>query len=110
MRQFRTATPNLSYRVKSNIIYLQNWIESQSWQLVTRNLYTYRDRYNFNELVDSNLTDDVELYFSYRGRLEDHHMTIKLPYSKVVDIIEVIKSKNFENEAIFKKILLKFTK
>jgi len=106
MRQ-STATPNLSYKVKANIIDLQNWIETQSWVLVTRNLYTITDRYNFNQLVES-LDNDVEIYFSYRGRLGNHHLTIKMPYSKVVDILAVIKSKQFDNEAIFKKILLKF--
>jgi hypothetical protein len=109
MRQL-TATPNLSYRVKANIVDLQNWIEAKSWDMNTRNLYTYHERYNFNQLLDSNLTDDVELYFSYRGRLGNHHLTIKLPYSKVVEILEVISSKNFENEDIYRKILLKFTK
>lgn len=107
MRQL-TATPNLPYKVKSNIVDLQNWIEAQSWELGTRNLYTISGRYNFNQLLES-LDNDVELYFSYRGRLGNHHLTIKLPYSKVVDILEIIKSKQFDNEAIYKKILLKFS-
>jgi hypothetical protein len=108
MRQ-STATPNLSYKVKANIIDLQNWIEYQSRTLSGfYRLSFYRDRYNFNQLVESDLQADVELYYSYGSRLDDCDLIIKMPYSKVVDILAVIRSNEFDNEAIFKKILLKF--
>ena len=103
-----TATDNLPYKAKANIIALQDWIESQSWDSCTRNLYTYTHRYNFNELLSSNMEKDVKLYFSTRGRLGGHSATIKLPYTKVIEILTVIKSNQFDNEAILKKILLKF--
>jgi hypothetical protein len=113
MRQFRTATPNLDERVKSNIINLQNWVKFNSHDLTTRNLYKTTaestSTYNYNELVES-LDNDVEMYFSYRGTHEKLQLTIKLPYSKVLDILAVIKSKQFTNEDIHRKILRKFTK
>ena len=111
MRQFRTATPNLSYKVKSNIIDLQNWIETQSRTIngFYHLSFCSGDRYNFNQLVES-LDNDVELYFSYRSRLDECDLTIKLPYSKVVDILAVIKSNQYSKADIYKKILLKFTK
>lgn len=111
MRQLTaTATDNLSNKVKANIIDLQNWIETQSRTIngVYRLSLCSGNRYNFNELVESSLTKDVELYFSYRSRLDECDLIVRLPYSKVVDILAVIKSKQFDNEAILKKILLKF--
>ena len=112
MRQLKTATPNLSYKVKSNIIDLQNWIETQSRNIngVYYLSLCSSNRYNFNQLVETDLQNDVELYFSYLSRLDECDLTIKMPYSKVVEILAVIRSKQFDNEAILKKILFKFTK
>lgn len=111
MRQFRTATPDLSYRIKADIIDLQNWIEFQSRTIPTAYRLSFcGDRYNYNELLD-NPKSQVKLYFSYHSRLDNCDLTITLDnYEKVVEILAVIKSKQFNNEDIYRKILLKFTK
>ena len=105
----KTATATLPTKVKADIINLQNWIEAQSWKLPTRNLYVVHDAYNYNELLE-NSESEVKLNFSYRGRLGDRQMTLTIAsYAKVKEILAAIKSNQFSNEDIYRKILRKFS-
>jgi hypothetical protein len=99
MRQLRTATPNLPYAMKSDIIDLAKWIARQ------KKFLRYQT-YNFNELVESKdaATATIKIYFEYAGEVELSFENI----SKIRQILTVIKSNQYPIADIYKKLLTQF--
>jgi len=100
----KTQTPNLPYSTKAQINDLGNWIANQKKGLEF-------EGYNFNQLLDGE-TKIVLTFIHWKytypvQRLADIEITFD-NLDKVKQINQVIKSKEFPIQDIYKKIITKF--